>query len=217
MRPPPGRAERRAASARKPREERWSELIGVATQVFYEKGYDAASLQDIADRLGMLKGSLYYYIKSKDDLLYTVISEVHRAGLANIESLAAAPGDALQRLRGVVTGHIEHACRNLTGTAVFLHEMQVLGDDRQEEIIGGEHAYRGVFRHLIEDGQREGLIRPAVDPRLAALSILGSTNWVYRWFQPGGEFTARQIGEQFADMIICGLAAGDAAAAASGR
>jgi AcrR family transcriptional regulator len=142
-----------------------------------------AERRDIADWLGLLKGSLYYYIKSKDDLLYTVISEVHRADLATIESLAAAEGSALQRLRGV---------------------------------IGGEHAYRGVFRHLIEDGQREGLIRPAVDARLAALSILGSTNWVYRWFQPDGEFTVRQIGEQFADMIIRGLAAGDVAAA-SGR
>jgi TetR/AcrR family transcriptional regulator, cholesterol catabolism regulator len=117
-RQPPGRAERRGTGPRKPREERWSELLQVATQVFYEKGYDAASLQDIADRLGMLKGGLYYYITSKDDLLYTVISEVHRAGPANVESLAAAEGDAPRRLRGA--------------------------------IIGGEHAYRGVFRHLIE-------------------------------------------------------------------
>jgi AcrR family transcriptional regulator len=211
-RPPPGRAERRGASPRKPREERWSELIQVATQVFCEKGYDAASLQDIADRLGLLKGSLYYYIKSKEDLLFAVISEVHRAGLANIESLAAAEGNSLRRLRAVIIGHIEHECRHLTGTAVFLHELQALAGERQEEIIGGEHAYRGVFRHLIEDGQREGLIRPAVDPKLAALSILGSTNWVYRWFQPDGEFTARQIGEQFADMIIRGLATADAVA-----
>jgi AcrR family transcriptional regulator len=96
MRQPPGRAERRGASPRQPQEERWPELIQVATQVFCEKGYDAASLQDIADRLGLLKGSLYYYIKSKYDLLYTVISEVHRAGLANIESLAAAAGSARQ-------------------------------------------------------------------------------------------------------------------------
>lgn len=212
MRQPPGRPGRRAASPRKPREERWSELLQVATQVFYEKGYDAASLQDIADRLGMLKGSLYYYITSKDDLLYAVISEVHRAGLANIESLAAAEGNALQRLRGVIVGHIEHECRYLTGTAVFLHELQALAGDRQEEIIGGEHAYRGVFRHLIEDGQREGLIRAAVDPKLAALSVLGSINWVYRWFQPGGEYTARQIGEQFADLIIRGLATASAVA-----
>ena len=204
MRQPPGRAQRRGGGERKPREERWSELIEVATDVFYAKGYDAASLQDIADRLGMLKGSLYYYIQSKEDLLYDVIKAVHEEGLANIESLAAGEGDPLERLRGVIIGHIEHECRNLTKTAVFLHELQALSPERQAEIIGDEHAYRRVFVDLLEAGQQAGLIRAEVNPKLAALSILGSVNWVYRWFRTGGEFTAHQIGEQFADLAARG-------------
>ncbi len=206
MRQPPGRAQRRGGGERKPREERWFELIEVATEVFFEKGYEAASLQDIADRLGMLKGSLYYYIHSKEDILFDVISSTHQEGLSNIESLAAGEGNALQRLRNVIIGHIDYECRNLTKTAVFLHELQALSPDRQAEIIGGEHAYRGVFRNLIQAGQKEGLIPASVEPNLAALWLLGSLNWVYRWFRPGGEFTARQIGEQFADMTIRGLA-----------
>src|SRR6266516_4679359 len=189
MRQPPGRAQRRGGGERKPREERWSELIEVATDVFYAKGYDAASLQDIADRLGMLKGSLYYYIQSKEDLLYDVIKAVHEEGLANIESLAAGEGDALGRLRNVIIGHIEHECRDLTKTAVFLHELQALSPERQA-----------------------GLIRAEVNPRLAALSILGSVNWVYRWFRTGGEFTAHQIGEQFADQALRGVATPEALA-----
>jgi len=212
MRQPPGRAQRRGGGERKPREERWSELIEVATDVFYAKGYDAASLQDIADRLGMLKGSLYYYIQSKEDLLYDVIKTVHEEGLANIESLAAGEGDALERLRDVIIGHIDHECRNMTKTAVFLHELQALSPERQAEIIGDEHAYRRVFVGLIEAGQQDGLIRAEVNPKLAALSILGSVNWVYRWFRPGGEFTARQIGEQFADLALRGIATPEALA-----
>jgi AcrR family transcriptional regulator len=206
MRQPPGRVQRRGGGERKPREERWSELIEVATDVFYAKGYDAASLQDIADRLGMLKGSLYYYIQSKEDLLYDVIRTVHSEGLANIESLAAGEGDPLERLRNVIIGHIDHECRNMTQTAVFLHELQSLSPERQTEIIGDEHAYRRVFVALIEAGQQAGLIRAEVNPKLAALSVLGSLNWVYRWFTPGGEFTSHQIGEQFADQALRGLA-----------
>ncbi|MGH3627141.1 MAG: TetR/AcrR family transcriptional regulator [Sciscionella sp.] len=206
MRQPAGRAQRRNGGERKPREQRWAQLIEVATEVFFEKGYEAASLQDIADRLGMLKGSLYYYIHSKEDLLFDVISEVHRVGLANIESLAEQGDGALERLHNVVVGHLEHECHNLTRTAVFLHELQALPPHRQQAIIGGEHAYRAVFSHLIQDGQREGSVRDDLDPKLAALSVLGSINWVYRWFRPGGEFTPRQIGEQFADMIMRGLA-----------
>ena len=212
MRQPPGRAQRRGGGERKPREERWSELIEVATDVFYAKGYDAASLQDIADRLGMLKGSLYYYIQSKEDLLFDVIKAVHEEGLANIESLAAGEGNPLERLRDVIIGHIEHECRNLTKTAVFLHELQALSPARQAEIIGDEHAYRRVFVDLLEAGQQAGLIRAEVNPKLASLSILGSVNWVYRWFRTGGEFTAHQIGEQFADLALRGVATTEALA-----
>ncbi|SHN38326.1 TetR/AcrR family transcriptional regulator [Cryptosporangium aurantiacum] len=204
---PAGRAQRRGGGSRKPREERWAELFAVATDIFHEKGYEGASLQDIADRLGMLKGSLYYYIHSKEDLLFEVINEVHRQGLENIVALASQPGDPLQKLRNVIVGHIEHMCRHLTGTTVFLHEMESLPPERQAEILGGEHAYRSVFLDLVSKAKADGLVRDDIDPKLASLAILGSVNWVYRWFRPGGEFTPRHIGEQFADLILRGLVA----------
>jgi len=207
VRQPAGRSARRSGGERKPREERWAELIEVATQVFYEKGYDAASLQDIADRLGMLKGSLYYYIQSKEDLLFDVISAVHKEGLAVVRACADTAGDPLQRLRTVIVGHVEHTCANLVQTAVFLHELSALPPERRVEILGNEHAYQGVFRDLIELAQKEGLARADLDPRLAALSVLGSTNWVYRWFRPGGDFSAEQIAEELAEMAIRGIAA----------
>jgi AcrR family transcriptional regulator len=206
VRQPAGRSARRSGGERKPREERWAELIGVATQVFYEKGYDAASLQDIADRLGMLKGSLYYYIQSKEDLLFDVISAVHKDGLAVVRARADTPGDPLQRLRHVIVGHVEHTCANLVPTAVFLHELSALPPERRLEVLGSEHAYQAVFRDLIELAQKDGLVRADLDPRLAALSVLGSTNWVYRWFRPGGDFSAEQIAQELAEMAIRGIA-----------
>jgi TetR/AcrR family transcriptional regulator, cholesterol catabolism regulator len=216
VRQPAGRSARRSGGERKPREERWAELIEVATQVFYEKGYDGASLQDIAERLGMLKGSLYYYIQSKEDLLFDVISTVHKEGLAVIRGRADVPGGPLERLENVIVGHVEHTCRNLVPTAVFLHELSALPPERRQEVLGSEHAYQGVFRDLIELAQKDGLVRAELDPRLATLSVLGSANWVYRWFRPGGEFSAEQIGAQLADMAIRGIATEAALAARDG-
>lgn len=204
---PPGRTARRRGAERKSREERWSELVEVATQVFYEKGYEAASLQDIADRLGMLKGSLYYYIQTKEDLLYEVINGVHQGGLRNLKTLMSKDAGALERLREVVIGHVEYECENLVSTTVFLHELDALPPERRQEIVGEDHAYRGLLTELIEDGQAEGVIKEDVSPKLAALWILGSANWLYRWYVPGGEFTAREIGEQFADWVVRALAA----------
>jgi len=210
MREPAGRSARRSGGERKPREERWAELLEVATQVFYEKGYDGASLQDIADRLGMLKGSLYYYIQSKEDLLFDVISTVHKQGLEVVRTRADVPGSPLERLEGVIRGHVEHTCRNLVPTAVFLHELSALPAERRQDVLGTEHAYQGVFRELVEQGQSAGEVRADLDPRLAVLSILGSTNWVYRWFRPGGTFTPEQIGAEMAEMAIRGIATEEA-------
>jgi hypothetical protein len=89
---------------------------------------------------------------------------------------------------------------------VFLHELSALPDERRREVLGSEHAYQSVFRDLIEKAQAEGLVRADLDPRLAALSVLGSTNWVYRWFRPGGTFTPEQIGAEMAEMAIRGIA-----------
>ena len=176
---PAGRSERRAAGERKPREERWAQLLEVATQVFYEKGYDGASLQDIADRLGMLKGSLYYYIQSKEDLLFEVISEVHREGYAVVRAAAASEGDPLDRLERTIRAHVEHACRNLVPTAVFLHELEALpdrpprGDPRQRPRLPGRlprPRRRGPERGPGPAGRRPPGGR-AVDPRLDELGL----------------------------------------------
>lgn len=217
MSEPVGRTARRSGAERKPREERWAELIEVATEVFYEKGYEAASLQDIADRIGMLKGSLYYYIQSKEELLYEVISAVHEAGLRVVKALAEEPGTPLERLENVIRGHVQHTCRNLVPTAVFLHEISALPDARRRKVLGNGHSYQGVFRHLIEESVRSGEVREDVNPRLAALSILGSTNWVYRWFRSGGQFSARLVASELAEMAIRGIASESGLAARRAR
>lgn len=204
-------AHARTASARtverKPREDRWQEIVSVATQIFYEKGYQGASLQDLADRVGILKGSVYYYIASKQDLLVAVIEEVHTAGITNIRQLAATEGNALTRLQRVIIGHVEHVARNMVSTTVFLHELGSLTPENRDRVLGGdEHSYQQVFRNLIVDGKAEGVIRPEIDAKVAALSILGSVNWIYRWFRDTGEFDARSIGEQFADLHVHAVA-----------
>jgi len=201
---PVGRTPARASHERKPREERWPELLGVATEAFYERGYEGASLQDIAARLGMLKGSLYYYIHNKDDLLFEVVSSVYEPGLKVVQDAAQTSGDPLERLEKVINAHVEYTCRNLLATAVYLHELKSLPANLRRKVDG--RSYEKVFVDLLEQAQQAGLLRPGVTPKLSMFWILGSTNWVYRWFQPNGEFAAPEIATKFADLAIRAIA-----------
>lgn len=192
-------------SPRKTGDERWKDLLEVSARMFAERGYAATSLQHIADELGMLKGSLYYYIKTKDDLLYEVIRGVYWEGVANFRRIMTGPGDAVERLDRAIQGHVRYLIANITATTVFLHEFEQLSSGRQEELSA--LGYTEQLRDLIRAGQAEGSIRPELDASLAALAVLGATNWIYRWYRDPGSSGPDAIGSQFADMFIAGLAA----------
>jgi len=185
---------------------RRQEVVDAAARVFAEKGYDAASIQDIAEELGILKGSIYYYIDSKEDLLFSVIQEVHEVALANMERWRSADVPALVKVRLFVEGHLGYVTSNLVKSRVFFHDFRSLGDERREFIRAERDVYANTLRDLIAAGQGEGTVCPDVDPKLAAFAALGMTNTVYLWYNPGGADAADEIGRSYADLVVAGLA-----------
>jgi AcrR family transcriptional regulator len=201
-------SERQTAAAAGPPRRRHQEILEAAARVFHEKGYESTSIQDIADEIGILKGSLYYYIRSKEDLLYEIIQGVHEDALANVERLDGLEGDALQKIRAFMVAHLTFMAENLVQMGVFFHDFRSLSDERRKEVIAARDLYDRRLRSLIQQGKREGLIGPRVDPKLAALAAMGSMNWLYQWYRPGGRQGIAQIASGFADLIVDGLAAG---------
>ena len=191
---------------RKPREERWPELLEVAANVFYERGYSAASLREIADRLGIMKGSLYYYFTSKEDLLFSLLDTVHRDGIANVSRIAGGNADPLQKLSLVIYGHVSFIANNFVRTAVFLHEMNALPVERQRQILGGDRTYSKIFRSLIDEAQKGGLVDESLDTRLTGDILLNSLNSIYRWLEPRGAPQVHAIGRHFSDILVHGIA-----------
>jgi AcrR family transcriptional regulator len=187
---------------RKPAGERWADILEVSARLFAKQGYTATSLQHIADELGILKGSLYYYITTKDDLLYEVIRGAYLVGIARVDEIAASEGTAVERLRRAIEGHILHLIETITATTVFLHEFDRLSDARREELAALD--YTGRLVKLVAAAQEEGSLRADISATLATMSALGSANWIYRWYHEGAA-TPQQIARDFADIFIRGM------------
>jgi AcrR family transcriptional regulator len=189
-----------------PPRRRQSEILDAAARVFHERGYESTSIQDIAESVGILKGSLYYYIESKEDLLYGILQGVHVEALKNIDLTNAVEGDALQKIRFFVAAHITFNAENLVKMGVFFQDFRSLGEERRRIIVDERDVYDRFLRSLIADGQRAKLVCPDIDPKLMALGILGATNWIYHWYQPGGEKPVREVAGALADFVVAGLA-----------
>lgn len=197
---------RRAAPAPRPQaRRRRDELIEVAARIFHEKGYDATSIQDVAEALGILKGSIYYYIDSKEDLLFEVVQEVHETALANMERLRKLDVDPLVKLRMFVEEHVRHIIDNLVKAAVFFHDYGSLSPERREYIVQERDQYDRFLRKLIRDGQAKKAICPDVDPKLASFAVLGMMNWTYQWYHRGEQLSSSEVATGMADMVLAGL------------
>src|SRR5919112_3179734 len=118
------------------RRNRHAEVIDAAVEIFYEKGYSAAAIQDVADAVGMLKGSLYYYIDTKEDLLFEICERVHAQSLGILDEVAALDLPPIERIRAYIYAHVKWYLENTKLVGVFFREWRYLTGDRFEQVAG---------------------------------------------------------------------------------
>jgi AcrR family transcriptional regulator len=197
------------------RKRRNREVVDAAAKVFLARGYADASVQDVADELGILKGSLYYYISTKEDLLFWLLEEVHEDVeriLGEVETLEGiAP---LARLHEYVRRQVEYNATNLAKISVYYHDIEQLGDERREDIKGRRKAHERFVTTMIKQAQARNEVDPGADPRVLANCVFAVMIWIYRWYRPGGSVKRDQLARLLADFAVGGLTAGELAAAA---
>lgn len=194
-----------ATDTPRPSKRRRQEVIDVAARIFNEKGYEATSIQEIAEEVGILKGSLYYYIDTKEDLLFSVIEEAYDAALNLVERLEQRDGGALELIEALVHGHAEVFSKNYVQTSVFFREFRALSEERQKTIREAGDVYIRFLVSQIRRGQRSGEVKSEINPRLSAIGIIGMMNSMAFWYRPDGPASAAQIGREFSRLVIGGL------------
>jgi AcrR family transcriptional regulator len=199
------RTTRRNGRAKGPRR-RDQEVLDAAAKVFHDRGYADASVQHIADELGILKGSLYHYIDSKEDLLFRLLDETHTEVEAILEEVNAIPDlGPLDRLREYTRRQVEYTSRNLAKMAIYYHDVDQLSEQRRRELYRKRRLHEKFVTGLIEDAQKRGEASADVDARIVTNCLFGSMIWVYRWYRPGGKVRPPQLADTCAEFVLRGV------------
>jgi AcrR family transcriptional regulator len=208
--PPPKRAGTqpgRQATPRLRREDRWEDLLSAAADVFYKKGYDAATVQDVASRAGILKGSIYYYIETKEDLLYALIERVYERVMVVMEegeSLAAAPG--ITRLAAFLERWMDHVARELNWMVIGEREFLGLRPDRLKTVLVRRDALEHYLQGLLQQAIDEGSLHPDTPVTVASNTIFSMMNHTADWYRKGTGLPLDEIGAWYCRFILRGLA-----------
>jgi TetR/AcrR family transcriptional regulator, cholesterol catabolism regulator len=187
------RAPTRAGVARRGR------ILDEAARLFGRRGYHATSMREIADATGILPGSLYAHIASKEDLLYEIVLRAATEFLDALEVLRSEVVAPEARLRRAMRAHVGVVAENLDGAWVFHHEWKALTGERHQEIRRLRRRYERLWDDIV------GELPGATDPRFARLLVLSAANWTYTWYRPEGPLSPEEVADRFTDLLLAGL------------
>jgi TetR/AcrR family transcriptional regulator, cholesterol catabolism regulator len=188
-------------------DKRYADIVEIAAQLFAAQGYEGTSLQDIAVAVGVLKGSLYHYISSKEDLLFDVVKVSHEGLHENLDTCRALGGNALEQLVAFSYGHVvlNTTRERFTRGAVYIRDGGKLPPDKREVVVASRDEYERYLRQILRSGQEQGLIDPDVHPRVCSFAILGVVNSYLRWFDPAGPMSREELAREFAAFTLASV------------
>lgn len=182
------------------------EVIEAAVKIFWEKGYANTSVQDVADALGMLKGSLYYYIDSKERLLEKIFDDSH-AELSEIAAAATgAGGSAAERTARFLYDYALWTLTHIERAGLYSREWRYASDALKTSLAEQQRFYDRTLRDLLVEGQTEGSISAEVNPRGASLFIWAAFTGLPDWYRPATKAEARKISAMYVELArrACG-------------
>ena len=181
---------------------RREELTRTAARLFAERGFHGTSMGDLAEAMGVQKGSLYSLTGSKQELL----QETLRQGAEAFHgALDAVPEDApsVERIRVALRGHLRVVSEQIDVATVFTREWRYLEGDARDVFLAERRRYEERWRALLREGVEAGELRTDLDVAAAALLVLSAANWAYTWLEPGRDTS--DLADRFTAIVIDGI------------
>jgi AcrR family transcriptional regulator len=184
---------------------RLARILLHATEVFYDKGYEGASMRDLARSSGMSLSGLYYYFESKEKLLYLIQKHTFSTIVERLRKRLDEVSDPEQRIRVFILNHLEYFLANQKAMKVLSHEAEVLKNGFGAEIAAIKREYYRICVGLLDDFKLTK--RLEFSSRMAVLSLFGMMNWIYTWYNPRVDAHAEDLSRGMGDIFLRGISA----------
>jgi AcrR family transcriptional regulator len=161
-------------------DEKLESILRTAAQIFAEKGYDKASIRDIARATGVSLSGLYYYFNSKEELLFLIQDHAFGTLLGNLERLLDGAAEPHRRLRILMENHLRYFIANKYEMKVLSHEAEALSGDYRRRVNAKKRRLTEIALEILQELRPDG----DIDPRVATFAMFGMMNWLYNWHRP---------------------------------
>jgi AcrR family transcriptional regulator len=193
-----------------PESDRTVDIYTKAAEIFHQQGFDATSMSTIAAAVDLTKAGLYYYIESKEDLLFAIMDYA----MGRLENQVIEPSRAIEdpeaRLRSILTCHGRLLTEGSKSITILTDEIEGLKPKHRKQILDRKRVYFEFVRGTLEALRAAGKLRD-IDPTVATFSIFGTLLWLPRWFRPEGPLSSERVVEEIVNIAAGGLLADGAA------
>jgi AcrR family transcriptional regulator len=180
------------------------DILEAAAQVFRQKGFHGASMQDIAEAVNLQKASLYHHVSSKQEILLALLNRALELLLERISSISGQEIPADEKLRHMVRAYLQILTQNTDLSAVLLFEHRSLERKQHARHVPNRDKFEALWRGVLEEGVAEKRFA-CDDPALAARALLGIMNWTITWYRPEGPLEIDEIADQYSNLLLNGL------------
>jgi AcrR family transcriptional regulator len=183
-----------------------AEILHAAAKVFRQRGFHAARMQDVADELGMQKGSLYHYISTKEDLLKGLVEGALQRMIAEVRSILETGHPVRQKLALAIEAHLRLNLEDSDIWGIIQREdLDLLNRNSPTDIKVLVKEYESMWDGLVKLGAEAGEFDPDLDPRVIVQAMLGMCTGFLKWFRPDGRLPLQEVARVFSEITLRGI------------
>lgn len=177
------------------------QILEVATELFYERGYQRTSLDAVAERLGVTKPFIYYHFQDKAELLFEISRRGITRGNEVLRAALAAPGPVAPRLHTAVCEIVRTIIQAQRYTAIFFREQKNFDARIRAPLEKMHREFDDLLARLLEQGVTSGEFH-ITDVRLCSLAIGGMLNWAYTWYRQSGRLSVDELAQGMGELVL---------------